>query len=37
MDDVVDPLAHRGAGSDHLQSLYKPGLLPRFELIELFP
>ena len=37
MDDVVDPLADRGAGRDHLQRLDQPGLLPRFELIELFP
>ena len=37
MDDVVDALAHRGAGSDHLQGLDQPGLLPRLELIELFP
>jgi hypothetical protein len=37
VDDVVDPLAHGRAGGDHLQCLDKPGLLPRFELIELFP
>ena len=37
VDDVVDPLAHRGAGCDHLERLDEPGLLPRFELDELFP
>src|SRR3982751_87151 len=37
MDDVVDPFPHSGAGRDHLQRFDQPGLLPRFELIELLP
>jgi hypothetical protein len=37
VDDVVDALADRRAGRDHLQRLDQPGLLPRLELIELFP
>jgi hypothetical protein len=35
--DVVDALPDRGAGGDHLEGLDEPGLLPRFELHELFP
>jgi hypothetical protein len=35
--DVVDALAHRRAGRDHLKGLDEPGLLTRFELTELFP
>ena len=37
VDDVVDPLTERRAGSNHLQRLYEPGLLACFELSELFP
>jgi hypothetical protein len=36
MDDVVDPFPQCGAGGDHLQRFDQPGLLPRFELSELF-
>ena len=35
--DVVDPLPDRRARRDHLERLHEPGLLPRFELDELFP
>ena len=38
VDDVVDPLAQRGPGRDHLERLDEPGLLARLELLfELFP
>ena len=37
VDDVVDALADRRAGRDHLQRLDESGLLPRFELSELLP
>jgi hypothetical protein len=35
--DVVDALPDRRARRDHLERLHQPGLLPRFELSELFP
>ena len=38
VEDVVDPLAQRGAGGDHLQRLDEPGLLARSEISSrLFP
>jgi hypothetical protein len=37
VDDIVDPLANRRTWRHHLERLDKSGLLPRFELNELFP
>jgi hypothetical protein len=37
LDDVVEPLAHRGAWSDHLKGPYEPRFLPGFELCDVVP
>src|SRR4051812_24602889 len=37
VEDVVQALAERGAGRDHLQRLDEPGLLTALELVELIP
>jgi hypothetical protein len=37
LDDVVEPLAHRGAWGDHLKGPYEPRFLPGFEFCDVVP
>ena len=37
VDDVVDPLAQRSAGRDHVERPQEPGILTRLQLVQLIP